>query len=235
MNNFNTNLYETKREIINYSNKITEGLKKPTAKFIMDMLYGLSKNQSVMLSDISRALDENIKINYTIDRLSKNLEKINDEELEIIRNNYNRAVLNEIDEEPLVLLDDSEIIKKYGKKFENLCKVRDASSLKDDIYPGYHVCEATAITKKEKQPISLYSHIYSTESKEFKSMNGETLKSIEYIKSIIEKKCTFVCDRGYDANIYYEYFLKEDKEVYVSHTRVELPLYKGTILNLVIV
>lgn len=41
MNNFNTNLYETKREIINYSNKITEGLKKPTAKFIMDMLYGL--------------------------------------------------------------------------------------------------------------------------------------------------------------------------------------------------
>ena len=111
-------------------------------------------------------------------------------------------------------------------------------------------------------------------------MNEETLKSIEYIKSIIEKKCTFVCDRGYDANIYYEYFLKEecnddfiirltekrklmfkgkskkaseiavkrkgkikmnmyfskeDKEVYVSHTRVELPLYKGTILNLVIV
>lgn len=84
MNNFNTNLYETKREIINYSNKITEGLKKPTAKFIMDMLYGLSKNQSVMLSDISRALDENIKLNYTIDRLSKNLEKINDEQLEII-------------------------------------------------------------------------------------------------------------------------------------------------------
>ena len=32
MNNFNTNLYETKREIINYSNKITGGLKKPTAK-----------------------------------------------------------------------------------------------------------------------------------------------------------------------------------------------------------
>lgn len=280
MNNFNTNLYETKREIINYSNKIAEGLKKPTAKFIMDMLYGLSKNQSVMLSDISRALDENIKLNYTIDRLSKNLERISDEELEIIRDNYNRAVLNEIDKEPLVLLDDSEIIKKYGKKFEDLCKVRDASSLKDDIYPGYHVCEATLITKKEKQPISLYSYIYSTESKKFKSMNEETLKSIEYVKSIIERKCTFVCDRGYDANIYYEYFLneecnddfiirltekrkllfkgkskkaseiavkrkgkikmnmyfsKEDKEVYVSHTRVELPLYKGKILNLVIV
>lgn len=88
----------------------------------MDMLYGLSKNQSVMLSDISRALDENIKLNYTIDRLSKNLEKINDEELEIIRNNYNRAVLNEIDEESLVLLDDSEIIKKYGKNLRTYAR-----------------------------------------------------------------------------------------------------------------
>ena len=73
-------------------------------------------------------------------------------------------------------LDDSEIIKKYGKKFENLYMVRDASSLKDDIYPGYHVCEATVVTQNEKQPISLYSHIYSTESKGFKSMNDETLK-----------------------------------------------------------
>ena len=45
-------------------------------------------------------------------------------------------------------------------------------------------------------------------------MKGETLKSIEYIKSIIEKKCTFVCDRGYDANIYYEYFLKESYKTF---------------------
>ena len=52
----------------------------------------------------------------------KNLEKINDEELEIIRNNYNRAVLNEIDEEPLVLLDDSEIIKKYGKNLRTYAR-----------------------------------------------------------------------------------------------------------------
>lgn len=104
-----------------------------------------------------------------------------------------------------------------------------SSSLKDDIYPGYHVCEATVITKKEKQPISLYSHIYSTESKEFKSMNEETLKSIEYIKSIIEKKCTFVCDRGYDANIYYEYFLKEgcNDDFIIRLTKKRKLMFKG--------
>ena len=80
-----------------------------------------------------------------------------------------------------------------------------------------------------KQPISLYSHIYSTESKEFKSMNEETLKSIEYIKSIIEKKCTFVCDRGYDANIYYEYFLKEEcnDEFIIRLTEKRKLMFKG--------
>lgn len=145
----------------------------------MDMMFGLSRGQSVLLSDISRALDEDIKLRYTIDRLSAHLENMNDHEMDILKNNYNQLVLKNIDEEPLVLLDDSEIIKKYGKKFEDLCMVRDASSLKEDIYPGYHVCEATVVTQNEKQPISLYSHIYSTESKGFKSMNDETLKSIE--------------------------------------------------------
>lgn len=172
-----------------------------------------------------------------------------------------------------------EIVKKYGKKFEDLCYVKDASSLNNDIYPGYHVCEATVLTKQEKQPISIYSHIYSTKSVRFKSINDETIKSIEYVKTVIKDRCTFVCDRGYDANIFFDYFLsdnnddfiirlkenrnllfkgkskkvgeiakrrkgkikinmyfsKENKECYVSQTRVELISHKGKMLNLVIV
>lgn len=281
MNYFTTDLYETKREIVIFSDKLASGLSKPECKFVMDMMFGLSRSQSVLLSDIARSLDENIKLRYTIERLSSHLDNMNDHEIAILRNNYNKLVLKNIDKEPLVLLDDSEIIKKYGKKFEDLCMVRDASSLKDDIYPGYHVCEATVVTKNEKQPISLYSHIYSSESSGFKSMNDETLKSIEYVKSVIEGRCTFVCDRGYDANIYYDYFIdkneneddfvirlkenrillfkgkakkvgeiaqrrkgkvkmkmyfsKGDAEVYVSHTRVELPTHKGKTLYLVII
>lgn len=281
MNYFTTDLYETKREIVNFSNKLALGLAKPVSKFVMDMMFGIARGQSVLLSDISRSLNENIKLRYTIERLSDHLENMNDDEINILRNNYNKLILKNIDDNPLILLDDSEIIKKYGKKFEDLCMVKDASSLKDDIYPGYHVCEATVVTKNEKQPISLYSHIYSTESQGFQSMNDETLKSIQYVKSVIRNKVTFVCDRGYDANIYFDYFLdmnrnqddfvirlkenrnllfkgkskkvgdiaarrkgkikmnmyftKENVEVYVSHTRVELPRHKEKILNLVIV
>ena len=230
MNYFTTDLYETKREIVIFSDKLASGLSKPEYKFVIDMMFGLSRSQSVLLSDIARSLDENIKLRYTIERLSSHLENMNDHEIAILRNNYNKLVLKNIDKEPLVLLDDSEIIKKYGKKFEDLCMVRDASSLKDDIYPGYHVCEATVVTKNEKQPISLYSHIYSSESSGFKSMNDETLKSIEYVKSVIEGRCTFVCDRGYDANIYYDYFIdkNENEDDFVIRLKENrILLFKG--------
>ena len=53
-----------------------------------------------------------------------------------------------------------------------------------------------------KQPISLYSHIYSTESKEFKSMNEETLKSIEYIKSNVHLYVTGDMMPIYITNIF---------------------------------
>lgn len=280
MNYFNTDLYETKREIINFSKNMTKGLSKPDEKFVMDMMYGLHHSQSVLLTDISRSLEESIKLRNTVERLSDHLASFSDSSLKKIKENYYRKVIHYTDTQPLILLDDSEIIKKYGKKFEDLCRVRDASSLKNDTYPGYHICEATIVTKNEKQPISLYSHIYSTESHGFKSMNDETIKSIEEVKKVITNKCTFVCDRGYDANIFFDYFLnddcddefvirlketrnllfkgksknvgeivkkrkgkikmemyfsKENKEVYVSHTKVELPSHKGKALTLVMV
>ena len=39
---------------------------------------------------------------------------------------------------------------------DNENMVRDVSSLKDDIYPGYHVCEATVVAKKEKYYIVIF-------------------------------------------------------------------------------
>jgi len=68
------------------------------------------------------------------------------------------------------------------------------------------------IYKKEKQPISLYSKIYSAESKSFKSMNDETMKSIKKVKSVITKRCTFACDREHDANVLFNYFIDDNNK-----------------------
>ena len=65
MNNFTTNTYEMKRDILNFSKKITEGLDKPTTKFVSEMIYGIEKSNSILFSEITRTLKENIKLKNT--------------------------------------------------------------------------------------------------------------------------------------------------------------------------
>ena len=69
MNYFTMNTYEMKRDILNFSNKMSNNLSKPTKKFVMDSLYGIAKSKSCLISNIARALKEDVKLKYVIERL----------------------------------------------------------------------------------------------------------------------------------------------------------------------
>ena len=197
MNNFTTNTYEMKREIVNFSKKISEGVNKPTKKFVGDMQYGLAKSGSTLISEIARSLDEDIKLGYTIERLCDNLANLYSDEKEIIWNNYLNEVKKNIDlDNSVVLFDDSDINKEYSKKLEDLDRVIDASSQDKKIVNGYHVCEATILTKNQKQPMSIYSQIYSCKSKNFISKNTYTLESIKAAENVVGKDLVLVGGNG---------------------------------------
>ena len=102
MNNFTANTYEMKREIVNFSKKISLGLNKPTSKFLLDMQYGLSKGGSCLISEIARSLDEDIKLNYTIERLCDNLSNLYEEEKNMIWNNYIKEVSKVLDKDDVI-------------------------------------------------------------------------------------------------------------------------------------
>ena len=204
INNFTTNTYEMKREILNFSKKITNGLDKPTTKFISEMLYGIEKSNSILFSEIARALKERIKLKNTIERLCDNCNALSNEELNIIKENYFNIALKQLPDDEIILIeDDSDVNKEYSNKLEDLCTVIDASSKQEKYVNGYHVCEIVGLSKNEEQPISLYSKIYSTESKGFKSYPNETIKSEKYVIDKIRKdrnsKIITVKDRGYDS------------------------------------
>src|SRR5574344_1840452 len=120
------NCYEMKREIVNFSKKISKGLNKSENKFIQDVEYGISKSGSCLISKISRSLDENIKLKNTIERICDNLNNFDNED--ILYNNYINEIGDIYGDEPVSLFDDSDISKRYGKKFEDLDDVIDASS-----------------------------------------------------------------------------------------------------------
>ena len=175
----------------------------------MELVYGLSKSGSCLISEISRSLDEDIKLNYTIERLCDNLSNMYDEDKEIIWNNYLREIKKNIDYNNLVILfDDSDINKEYSKKLEDLDRVIDESSQDKRIVNVYHVCEVTILTKSEKQPLSIYSQIYSCKSKNFESKNKSTMESIKAAEDLVDDNFIGIFDRGYDDNKIINYMSK---------------------------
>lgn len=223
MNNFTTNTYEMKREILNFSEKIAKKLSKSEKKFIQDIEYGIAASGSCLISDISRSLNEDIKIKNTIERLCDNLNSFDD--TETLYNNYIEEIGDIYGKEPVVLFDDSDISKVYGKKFEDLDDVIDASSQDKKVTKGYHVCEATILTEKENQLISVYSQIYSCKSKDFKSMNDYTFKSIKAAKKVLNRKFIGVFDRGYDDNKIIDYM--DDNYFVIRMNDRRVFLFKG--------
>ena len=204
MNNFTTNTYEMKRDIFKFSKKISAGLDKPTTKFISDMIYGIEKSNSILFSEIARALQEDIKLKNTIERLCDNCKFLSDKSVSIIKDNYFKLSLKQLPDDEIILIeDDSDVNKEHSNKLEDLCTVRDASSKQEKYVNGYHVCEIVALSKNEHQPISLYSKIYSTESKGFKSCPDETKESEKYVvdklRQTTDSKIIIVKDRGYDS------------------------------------
>ena len=280
MNNYTTEVYQSKRSLINFSNKISKGVSKPVQKLCQDMVYGITSSRSSYLSDIARSLKENNKLKNTIDRLSHNLMYLDEDEKQIMETNHDKELMSYLkDGYVAVLNDNSDINKEYSNKLEDLCTVRDASSKQEKYVNGYMVCEYVALTEKTQTPVSLYSKIYSTTSDSFMSENDETMKGEDIVNKKLKgtgKIPIYVRDRGYDANEIFKKDIDEDnkfvtrlegnryllfkdkkkivtdavknrkgkivtklmyhgenKECYISYTKVKLPVRKNKELTLV--
>ena len=68
MVNYNRLAGKLKEDLAVFSQKISEGMKCPAKKFILQMLYGILESNNVHLSGIARSLEESINLKKTIDR-----------------------------------------------------------------------------------------------------------------------------------------------------------------------
>ena len=205
MLNSTSNTYILKREILTFSNKISRNLPKPERKFIADMNYGMLASGSCLLTDIVDHLHEPSKKINVVDRLSRHLSKgIPKDALK----SYLALVRKCCPKHPVIHIDDSDVVKPDGYKFESLGWVRDGSestTTKNVYKKGYHVTEATVLTNGN-HPVSIFSEIHSSKEKDFSSTNTITFSAMERAAALFGK-ATFVMDRGYDDN---KMFLKLD-------------------------
>jgi len=221
-------VYLCKREMMIFCEKLGKGMKRPSYKFLCNMLYGLMESQSCHLTKIARALKEKITLKKTVERLSEGLSGFAEENR--LRNNYIHAAINQIvDRNTLLLVDDSDVTKPCSHALEGLCEVYDGST--GQIGDGYPTLEITALSPKHKMPIPVYSQLYSTKETDFISQPNEVFKGLEYITQRFGRNGVRVMDRGYDADEYFRYYFQH-KETFVIRCKKNRNVqYKGKVLN----
>jgi len=176
------------------------------------MTYGMLASGSCLLTDVVDQLHEDSKKVNSVERLTRHL---NQGIPKAALSSYLHTIRKWIPDQPVIHIDDSDIVKPDGRKFEALGLVRDGSKstgTKNVYEKGYHVTEACVMTKSN-HPVSIYSKIHSSKEKNFTSINDITFDAMARGKAMFGK-ATFVMDRGYDDN---KMFLKLDalKQDYV--------------------
>lgn len=128
MTHFTSITYQMKREILSFSNKISRHLSRPDKKFSADMTYGILASKSCLLTDISDQLHENSKKVNTVERLTRHLDKgVPPAALQSCLS----PIRSMTPSDPVIFIDDSDIVKPDGKHFESLGLVRDGSKSSD--------------------------------------------------------------------------------------------------------
>ena len=217
-----SNTYQLKREILNFSAKISRRLSRPEKKFTADMTYGILASESCLLTDIVDQLHEPTKKVNSVERLTRHLNRgIPKHAL----TSYLSMLRTWVPSEPVIYIDDSDVVKPNGHKFEALGLVRDGSKSTETktVYEkGYHVTEA-CVSTLNGHPVSFFSKIHSSNEKGFTSVNDITFSAMERGRQIFGK-ATFVMDRGYDDN---KIFLKLDalKQDYVIRLTTKRKLF----------
>ena len=223
MTNYNILGYNLKRGIFNFCNKLSKDFHRPIQKFIFDMVFGLIAAKSCFLTEISRELNEDIALDKTVERLSRNLMNFNDSDE--LRESYFASISKNFDKSTVLIIDDSDIAKSCSSKLEGLCQVRDGST--GEITDGYWYAGISALTAANKQPIPVYSRIYSTVEEGYISNNAETLKSLEYLSEHFPATNIRALDRGYDAGYIFDYFIPRNESFIVRMVGNRNCIYKG--------
>jgi hypothetical protein len=110
-----------KAQLTKFSAELCTGLSRPLTKFVTQMLFGIQASQDVKLSNIARALKEEIALIDTEKRLSRNLkaEKLEKELTpQLVRMGSQRVQPNTV-----LTLDLSDIRKEYAQKMGLVRKI----------------------------------------------------------------------------------------------------------------
>lgn len=183
-------------QIRKFSGELSAGISKPAGRFVTEAIYGIGARQSVMLSEIARSLNEDITFKKTEDRLSR---EINRRGLgESVENNLLSIASGRIREDTLLIVDLSDISKRYARKMEYMAGVHDGST--GGVGNGYWTLQIVGTEAQGVHITPLLHRLYSQRAPGFRSENDEIIAGVKTVQSATGGKGIYVIDRGADRN-----------------------------------
>ena len=210
-------------KLSDFSGILSQGFGKVEQRFIHEVIYGVQTRQSVRVSEIARSLNENIPLKKTMERLSTRLARkglaaeVADR---VIREGATR-----VGDETLLILDPTDITKRYAEKMEYLAKVHDGSEKK--IGKGYWMIEVIAAERGERNITPLYQSLYSQKAPGFDSENTEILNAVDAVGKHTGKRGIWVIDRGGDRLKIMKPLLKDERQFIIRMRGDRHVFYRG--------
>jgi hypothetical protein len=192
-----------REQMVRFSGELSAGLPKVVRRFMAEMIFGIQARGSVRLTEVGRALGEKILLKKTEERLSRQLGREHLGE-EIQRRLIGHAA-GRIEDDTLLVLDLSDVTKKYAEKMECLARVRDGSE--KELANGYWWLSIVGATTKGTKIVPLYGRLFSHAVEGHRSENEEIRAAIREVSEGVRKRGIWVMDRGGDRGYLYNYLL----------------------------
>ena len=207
--NFSHLANKLRSKITKFSGILSKDLDKTAGRFVREAVYGIMASQSVMLTEIGRQLESTVSLKKIEERFSRQLIKPR------IWDRLHERILSlassRVKDRTLLILDLSDLKKKYAEKMEYLALVRDGSE-GGEIVDGYWTNQVVASDVDSNEITPLYMSLHSQNSPDFISENVEILKAIDQVGTAVQNRGIWVIDRGGDRDALFEPLLQNQRD-----------------------
>ncbi len=174
------------------------GLNAEDTALVVQTVATISRTGKVHLSEVARGLVGKDEALIDPERAVSAQLAAEQSTLDGLPDGWLKTVAPMAERLSFITVDGSDHAKPYGKEFEYLDWVRDASDPGKRIVPGYWSVQIDALDKLHRA-LPLVSQVFSTQAPEYKSWWDTFLRPMIRVIARLGREHTWLFDRGFDA------------------------------------
>jgi hypothetical protein len=161
------------------------------------IIESIARKGRCFISEVARMLDEPGPLIDTERRLCEQL-AAEDSTLDGLREGWLHVAAPAASRMPFIAVDLTDQCKPFGRAFEHLDTVRDASDPRKHLEPGYWSVQIDANDEMHRN-LPLWSEVFSTKAPDYKSWWDTFLRPMARVILAVGRHATWLFDRGFDA------------------------------------